>query len=199
MGKASMMLLIVMLFAALDYVIRKPGGGVSAPVTLRAAQDEPVKIKIPVTGIQVNFTCDKVKASMADSVVLEVAILNVGKDPAYPYDRLWWGEGGGLLLWLRDDKQERFMPWADPPYPPPPQDDPGRFVRLESGRFYGLREQWHVHGIVRVPGTYTLWVEFQSPVYRENVYDPKLKNLIGGYWFDFQGVNSNQIAFQAVP
>ena len=198
MSKRSLPLLIVIFIAVLDYALRKPSRGVSAPADPRAAQES--QTRIPITGLQVIFTCDKVKASMADSVVFDVAILNEDEHPAYLFDRLEWGEGGGLLLWFRDGKEERVRPWVDPPYPPLPPDDPGLSIKLEPGHFYGVRERWHVRNIGRGrPGKYTLWVEYTSLVFRENVYDVKFNRQQMPFWFDFQGVNSNQVAFESVP
>jgi hypothetical protein len=190
--------LIILSVTILEYSFREPRRGLSAPVAPRAAQQS--RPRIPITGIQVILTCDKVKASMAEDVVFDVAILNIGTNNAYIFDRLWWGEGGGLLFWFRDGKEERFRPSADPPYPPPPMDDLGLFVRLEPGRFYGVRERWHAKDLGRAhPGKYTLWVEFEGPAFRENVYDAKFDRDKIPDWFYFQGVNSNQIDFEIVP
>ena len=194
-----MVFILVSLSAGLDDAVRTPSTGTSTPANLRAGQQSPTAPPMP--GIKVIFTCDKVKASMADSVVFDVAILNVGTDDAYVYDRLEWGEGGGLLLWFRDDRMGFFRPWVDPPWLPPRLDDPGLYVRLEPGRFYGLRQQWLVKNLGRGrPGSYTLWVEYEGPIFRKNVYDPKFSGRpMPECCFDFQNVKSNSVTFDAVP
>lgn len=198
MRKSWLMILATILVVSLEYARYKPNGGLLAAAEPRAPQEQ--KVRIPITGLQVIFSCDKVKASMTDSVVFDVAILNVDEHPAYLFDRLWWGEGGGLLLWFRDGKEERFRPWVDPPYPPPPPDKPGLFIRLDRGHFYGVRERWEVKDIGRGrPGKNTLWVEYESPVFRENVYDAKFNRDQMPYWFNFQGVKSNEIVFETIP
>ena len=198
MRKSGLMISIAILVGILDFAEFKPNQDLSAAEEPRAPQER--NTKIPITGLKVIFSCDKVKASMTDAAAFDVTILNVGEEPAYLFDRLWWGEGGGLLLWFRDREGQRFGPWVDPPYPPPPPDDPGLFIRLDPGHHYGVRERWEVKNIGRGrPGKYTLWVEYTSPVFRENVYDAKFNRQQMPYWFDFHGVTSNEIAFQIVP
>jgi hypothetical protein len=198
MRKSWLMILIIILVVILDFGLRTPNRCVSIAAEPHAQQEH--KARIPITGLQVIFNCDKVKASMTDTVVFDVAILNVDEHPADLFQRLEWGEGGGLLLWFRDGKKERFRPWVDPPYPPPPPDDPGLFIKVEPGRFYGVRERWPVKSIGRGrPGKYTIWVDYTSPVFRENVYDAKFNRNQMPYWFDFQGVNSNEVAFESIP
>lgn len=190
--------ILALLAAGMATANRKTSWGALAPKDHSTAQL--AASKLPNPDVEVIFRCDKLKASLADSVSIEVAILNVGEKDAYLYDRLEWGEGGGLLLWFNDGEMERFRPWVDPPLPPPPPDDPNLFVRLENGHFYGLQEKWSVKNLGRGrPGKFKLWVEYTSPVLRGNVSNRNPNQGPIPAWFEYIPVKSNSLEFEILP
>lgn len=110
--------------------------------------------------------------TMQDVIELEVRIVNRGATDLWVFGDLRWGFGAGLGL--------NVGPWdADGPLPllrdhegfrKEDIHDGRSFVRLPPGGFIGQRRRLKVGELVRRPGQYRLWVEYEAPVAAE-VFD----------------------------
>jgi len=172
----------------------KPGKTLSAGADNRSTRGE--KSASVIENLQVSLTCDKMKTPLQGIVALDVAIRNNGPHAVYLFQRLEWGDGGGLLLHVRNGKRDAIGPHVDPPWPPPP-DDQMLLLRLGPERFYGLRGTFELKRLVSRPGRYTFQVEYRSPVYRD-VYGTRFQAL-PVLWYEDGSVDSNVCDLEVIP
>jgi len=116
----------------------------------------------------VSIKTDKSVYGVADSLLLETAIENVGKEKIALYGDLSWGMSSSLSLWIRDSKgkdvESTFL--DDELTPPPTSRD--QFFYLQPGHFFGVRRNDAISSLnIAKPGKYTLTVEYHSPIPRD--------------------------------
>lgn len=103
---------------------------------------------------------------MDEVVELEVRIVNSTNRDVWLFGDLRWGARGGLLLnvgpWDRDGALPLVIDHAE--FMPEELRDERSLVRLRPGAFLGRKRQVKVRDLVRKPGEYRLWVQYDSPV-----------------------------------
>lgn len=104
---------------------------------------------------------------MSDTLALETQLTNVGSGPVFVDEwNLCWNFARGLVLRVIDakgaDVRTDFLPDCVPP--PPRPGDVYRFIKINSGRFYGLLDKFPIKEIVNRPGEYDLDISFESSI-----------------------------------
>lgn len=106
------------------------------------------------------------RLSMDDVLDLEVRIVNSTKSDLWVFGDLRWGARAGLVLnvgpWERDGPLPLFLDHAE--FTKEELTDRRSFVRLRPGSFIGRQRQVKVNDLVRKPGEYRVWIEYQSPL-----------------------------------
>jgi hypothetical protein len=115
--------------------------------------------------LRITLASDRSTVTMADHLILDIRIENVGEAPISVFGDLRWGERGGLILHLG--------PWAEDG-PIPLFIDEGAFMKQEATSdvlvklnpqvFVGTTRSLQVRDLVRRPGTYNVWVEYHCPI-----------------------------------
>ena len=147
--------------------------------------------------VEVLLTCDKLKVSLQDVLTMDVAIWNDGADDVYLFQRIDWGEEGGVARYIRDEKGKLVVSERGVLDSPPPPDDPATLVRLEQGSFYGIRSRMKVKDFIRRPGRYTMKVIYHCPFAR-SVLPDRLRAL-PVIAFDDPRIESNTVALEVLP
>jgi hypothetical protein len=116
--------------------------------------------------LTVNIKTDKPAYRLADSLSLETAIENVGKDKIAMYGDLSWGMSSSLSLWIRDSRGKDVEPsFLDDDEVTPPPTSKDQFFYLRPGHFFGVRRNDPIPSLnILKPGKYTLTVEYHSPI-----------------------------------
>ena len=103
---------------------------------------------------------------MDEVVDMEVRILNATGSDLWVFGDLRWGARGGLVLnvgpWERDGPLPLIIDHAE--FTKEELTDTRSFVRLRPGAFVGRKRQVKVRDLVRKPGEYRIWVEYQAPL-----------------------------------
>jgi hypothetical protein len=96
----------------------------------------------------------------------EVRIVNGTTTDLWLFGDLRWGARGGLVLnvgpWDRSGPLPLFLDHAE--FTKEELRDLKSFVRLRPGAFLGTKRLMKVSDLVRKPGDYRIWVEYQSPL-----------------------------------
>jgi hypothetical protein len=113
----------------------------------------------------VNIKTDKSVYRVADTLFLETAIENAGKEKVGLYGDLSWGMSSSLSLWIRDSKGKDVEPsFLDDELTPPPTSR-DQFFYLQPGHFFGVRRNDSIPSLnIAKPGKYTLMVHYHSPI-----------------------------------
>jgi len=151
-------------------------------------------------GVKLVLVTDIKTVSLQDSLVLDVALRNDGQEPIFVYADIGWGYGAGLVIRLRNHEGQEIGPVFrdDRMLPPPPSnDDPAIFTRLDRDNFFGTRRKLALKDLVTTPGKYTLQIEYRSPLPCRFV-DPKLQRL-PALWHEDASIFSNQVAIEVLP
>jgi len=150
--------------------------------------------------VKVVLTTELRKVSLRDSLVLDVALRNDGRNPIFVYADIGWGYGAGLVIHFRNDRGKEVGPTFsdDTMLPPPPSnDDPTMFARLDRGNFFGTRRELPLKEYLNAPGKYTLQIEYWSRLPCHFV-DPKLQQL-PAVWHEDGSIFSNEVPIDVVP
>jgi hypothetical protein len=175
MPKNSRRFLVVILAAGLGVVLRHPSRTISA-----AADRNPVQAEQALAWkklVRVTLTGDKTKASLDDVLTIDTAIRNDGPEPVYLFTRLEWGVSGGMALFIRNEAGEVVGAGDRILWPPQPEDDPTRLVRLDRERFYGARRRLPLKSFMRKPGKYTLQAEYWLSIWRGGLAGERIRAL----------------------
>jgi hypothetical protein len=125
-------------------------------LTMRAADVSPT----------LELVVDRETVSMDEVLDLEVRIVNSTSSDLWVFGDLRWGAGAGLVLnvgpWERDGPLPLFIDHAE--FTREELTDARSFVRLRPGAFVGRKRQVKVSDLVRKPGEYRIWIEYQAPL-----------------------------------
>jgi hypothetical protein len=107
---------------------------------------------------------------MSDTITVETQLTNVSNEAVFVDEwNLCWNFARGLVLNVSDangaEVHTDFLPDCVPP--PPRPGDVYRFVKIDSGRFYGLLDKFPIKEIVNKPGEYDLDVSFEGSISAE--------------------------------
>jgi hypothetical protein len=110
---------------------------------------------------------DRESYATNDSLFLEAAIRNDDERPIFVYRNLVWGPGG-FMIHVKDARGNFVQPEVlDDTFGPPPSDnDPTLFVKLEQYAFLGIFRKIPVKNLISRPGKYIIWIEYRSPIPR---------------------------------
>lgn len=120
---------------------------------------------------------EKAHYNLADTVVLDIQIVNAGTEPIGVFARLGMGYQGGIILHVLDAGgaevqptvlQHDFLDFAA-------VEDAKNYFKLQPKSFLGSRQKFAVSGLVAGPGQYSLFVEYHCPV------DPKYAK-VENFW-----------------
>jgi hypothetical protein len=145
--------------------------------------------------LKVVLSMERTRYALSDRLTVQVALVNVSDEPISVYRILKWGYGGGFVLHVFDEnRHEVNLPMLD--------DDliiPSTLGKADS---YVILEPDHLLGTLRIdklvdwgvkPGSYTIEVEYRSPV-------PRNYRKEARFWSrDREVLRSNSLAFQIVP
>jgi hypothetical protein len=108
----------------------------------------------------------RVVVSMDDILDLEVRIVNSTSNDLWVFGDLRWGARAGLVLnvgpWERDGPLPLFIDHGE--FTKEELADTRSFVRLRPDAFVGRKRQVKVSDLVRKPGEYRIWIEYQAPL-----------------------------------
>jgi hypothetical protein len=114
----------------------------------------------------VELTIDDLVVSMDDVVHLDIRIVNSTTDVLWIFGDLRWGPRGGLVLnvspWGPDGPLPLVVDHAE--FTKDELSDTRSLVRLRPGAFVGRKREMKVSDLVRKPGEYRIWVEYQAPL-----------------------------------
>jgi hypothetical protein len=104
--------------------------------------------------------------SMDEVLECEVRVVNSTTRDLWIFGDLRWGPRGGLVLnvgpWERDGPLPLFVDHGE--FTKEELSDRRSFVRLRPDAFIGRKRQIKVSDLVRKPGEYRIWVEYQAPL-----------------------------------
>ena len=136
---------------------------------------------------------DRSQYSLHETIVIEVGVRNDGRQPLYVYNRMAWGMGGGLVLWLRDDRGQAIdtVVRDDTMLPPPPEEDVSLFAKVQPGMFIGTRREMEAKNLVARAGRYTIQVEYRAALSRELV--PANLRALPALWMESPTIWSEKV------
>ncbi|MEA2465556.1 MAG: hypothetical protein QOJ98_3303 [Acidobacteriota bacterium] len=112
------------------------------------------------------LTIEQASVNMDEVVEFDVRIVNSTVDDLWIFGDLRWGPRAGLVLnvgpWERDGPLPVFIDHGE--FTKEELQDTRTFVRLRSGAFIGRKRQMKASDLVRKPGEYRVWVEYQAPL-----------------------------------
>jgi|SRR5271165_4638954 len=125
----------------------------------------------PYQDLRVDVSCQSRSVRMSDNIILVVSLRNEGTEPLFLYNRIGWGEGGGLTLRIDGMGGNTVAsPVRDDTMLPPPRiGDFSILVRLDDNEFFGVRRISPVRDLVSGPGQYKLRVSYSSLLYPDLV------------------------------
>jgi hypothetical protein len=104
--------------------------------------------------------------TMDDVLDTEARIVNSTGDDLWVFGDLRWGARAGLVLnvgpWERDGPLPLLIDHAE--FTKEELTDEQSLVRLRPGAFIGRKRKVKVSDLVRKPGEYRIWIEYQAPV-----------------------------------
>lgn len=125
-----------------------------------------VGAEVPQTPLRVVTQCSIQSVAINDNVGITVTFENAGPDDLWLFGNLKWGFRGGLTLhvspWTADGPLPVFVDHGE--FTAAELRDESSIVRLQPGTFFGLTRRFNVDDLVRTPGTYTIWIEYISPI-----------------------------------
>jgi hypothetical protein len=125
---------------------------------------------LPMLGADVSPTLELVinreTVNIDEVLDIEVRIVNSTGSDLWVFGDLRWGARAGLVLnvgpWERDGPLPLFIDHAE--FTKEELTDRRSFVRLRPGAFVGRKRQVKVSDLVRKPGEYRIWIEYQAPL-----------------------------------
>jgi hypothetical protein len=186
---------VIMSCAGLGIILNQPVRSVSGGTG--ATLDQGGQVLGHFEKVQVHLTCVKAKLSLQDFLTMDIAIRNDGADDVYLFERMDWGEEGGVARYIQDEKGKLVVSERGVLDSPPPPDDPAMLVRLEQGSFYGIRSRMKAKDLIPQPGRYTMKVIYRCPFERAML--PATLRGLPVITRDAQGIESNTVAFEVIP
>jgi hypothetical protein len=121
------------------------------------------------SNLAVVITSDRTDYSLADTIQLDIHIMNVGKSPLTIYGRLLWGYAGGLVLHVSDTLNREIPAKGldDDLVIPSTVSDRNSYVVLNKYHFLGTIREDLLSDHVVEPGIYFIQVEYRSPIPHE--------------------------------
>lgn len=123
------------------------------------------KADYATTPLRLSVRVDGHSYQMGDILTLEAQLTNVSDDALFLNEwDLCWNFARGLVLRVIDSRGSdvRTDVLLDCVPPPPRAGDVYRFVKIDSGRFYGSVTEFRIRDLVNQPGEYNLDVKFES-------------------------------------
>jgi hypothetical protein len=109
--------------------------------------------------------CDET-VRMDDVLDVEVRLVNSTASDLWVFGDLRWGMRAGLVFnvgpWDQDGPLPLFIDHAE--FTREELTDARSLVRLRRGAFVGRKRQMKVSDVVRKPGEYRIWIEYQAPL-----------------------------------
>jgi hypothetical protein len=132
--------------------------GFAIAATRIGAADSTPRLELTVSG--------EVTVTMDDALELEVRVVNATQQDLWFFGDLRWGHRAGLVLnvgpWDREGPLPLFLDHAE--FTREELRDPRSFVRLRPRALIGQQRRIKVSDLVRKPGEYRLWVEYDAPL-----------------------------------
>jgi hypothetical protein len=139
---------------------------------------QPSEIQVKYPGLKLELRTNKQVFSLREEIVFEAAVLNTRENPVFLYNRLGWGEGGGLTLRIVDHRGKVVASPVldDTLLPPPAANDVSLLAHLDEGQFFGTRRVVPISNLIRQPGQYIVTAIYASVLYPDLV-EPELRDL----------------------
>jgi hypothetical protein len=158
---------------------------------------ENVAAKQKATNLEVLLNADKHRYKRSDDITLAVKLRNThGAKDIFVYGTLEFGYRASFTLYRRDARGKevptRFI--DDAWELPPKAKDTTAFVKLLPDHFLGTyyRSSIRTLNLLR-PGSYTMWVEYHSPIAATDVD-------VSPFWGSENGIiKSNLVSVEVVP
>jgi hypothetical protein len=101
-----------------------------------------------------------------ESIEMDVRLENVSDDLVTVFGSLRWGQAGGFVLHVEDAAGRDVQPknLDDDMIPPSVLKKPTAYVTLQERHFLGTSRSDKSEELFRKPGTYTMWLDYTSPV-----------------------------------
>jgi hypothetical protein len=116
--------------------------------------------------LRVRFSTSAGEYRLGESIEMHVQLENVSDDVVTVFGGLRWGHAGGLVLHVEDAAGRSVQPknLDDDMIPPSVLKKPSAYVTLEERHFLGTIRSDKTNEFFVQPGTYTMWVDYISPV-----------------------------------
>lgn len=103
---------------------------------------------------------------LGESIEMDVRLENVSDDLVTVFGGLRWGHAGGLVLHVVDAAGREVQPknLDDDMIPPSVLKKPSAYVTLQERHFLGTSRSDKTDELFAKPGTYTMWLDYTSPV-----------------------------------
>jgi uncharacterized protein YcfL len=118
------------------------------------------------TSLRLVVTSSTVRLAQSDPLNLEVKLVNVGSEKVSIFGRLLWGYAGGLTIHVSDEsgRPVEAEQHDDDMVSPSLLGNPDSYVVLLPDHFLGVDRKDSPRNLFRKPGSYSLFIEYLSPI-----------------------------------
>jgi hypothetical protein len=113
-----------------------------------------------------HLSTSAVEYRLGESIEMDVRLENRSDDLVTVFGGLRWGHAGGLVLHVEDAAGKDVQPknLDDDMIPPSVLKKPSAYVTLQERHFLGTSRNDKTDELFAKPGTYTMWLDYTSPV-----------------------------------
>jgi len=145
--------------------------------------------------LKVVLSAERTKYAISDRLTIQVVLVNASEEPISVYRILQWGYAGGFVLHVYDEKGDEvhLRAYDDSIAIPSTLNKPDSYVTLDPDHLLGILRTDKLADWELKPGSYTLQVEYRSPV-------PQSYRKDARFWSRDKGpLRSNSVPLQILP
>jgi len=116
--------------------------------------------------LRLHLSASAAEYRLGQSIEIDVRLENISDDVVSVFGALRWGHAGGLVLHMEDGAGKDVQPkdLDDDMIPPSVLKTSSAFVTLQERHFLGTSRTDNTADLFGKPGTYTIWLDYTSPV-----------------------------------
>ena len=120
----------------------------------------------PAAPLKLVLTISRQQLKPDEDLGLSAKLVNVGQDPLSIFSDLLWGYAGGLTIHISDSHGHPVQPQQhdDDMVVPSVLGNPEYYASLFPDHFLGVERKDSARNLFPKPGSYSVYVEYRSPV-----------------------------------